>query len=306
MQDATQKQFSASSLGVNDSRFPDTQQIGGEPTIGEIISKANNLSPEQIEQILAYQRENGVRFGEAAVALGLANTDDVMWALAQQFHYPYSSEHDDACSDELVVAKQPFSAQAEAFRTTRSHLIMKLYSGVGQRHALAVVSPRSGDGKTYFAANMAVAFSQLSGRTLLIDANMRNPRLHEVFHLKPGAAGLSSILTGRAVSNVIQPVKGLPNLFVLPVGTVPPNPLELVERPAFGLLIRELLTKFDRVIVDTPAASQGMDGAVIAAKCGAALVMARQDVTHVSDMQTMVATLRMSDIQIVGSVLNGY
>ncbi|MFN3885970.1 MAG: tyrosine protein kinase, partial [Aquabacterium sp.] len=76
--------------------------------------------------------------------------------------------------------------------------------------------------------------------------------------------------------------------------------------PAFGLLIRELLTKFDRVIVDTPAASQGMDGAVIAAKCGAALVMARQDVTHVADMQAVVSTLRMSDIDIVGSVLNGY
>jgi len=306
MQDTHHKNFSASNLGVPDSRFPETQQLGGEPTIGELISRANNLSPDQIEQILTYQRENGVRFGEAAVALGLANTDDVMWALAQQFHYPYSGEHDDACSEELVVAKQPFSPQAESFRTTRSHLIMKLYSGVGPRNALAVVSPRGGDGKTYFAANLAVAFSQLSGRTLLIDANMRNPRLHEVFNLKPGSPGLSSILTGRSVSNVIQSVKALPNLFVLPVGTVPPNPLELVERPAFGLLIRELLTKFDRVIVDTPAASQGMDGAVIAAKCGAALVMARQDVTHVADMQAVVSTLRMSDIDIVGSVLNAY
>jgi protein-tyrosine kinase len=301
------KKFAPSGFVAADSRFPDTKQMEHqEPTIGEIISKANNLSTEQIEQILQYQREHSVRFGEAAVALGLANSDDVMWALAQQFHYPYSGEHDSAYGKELIVATSPFSAQAEAFRTTRSHLIMKMYSGDAPRKALAVISAESGDGKSYFAANMAVAFSQLSGRTLLIDANMRNPRQHEIFNLPAGTAGLTSILSGRAVSNVIQSVKSLPSLFILPVGTVPPNPLELVERPAFGLLIRELLTKFDHVLVDTPAASQGMDGAVIAAKCGAAVLLARQDVTHIRSLQALVGALRMSDTTLVGSIVNDY
>jgi protein-tyrosine kinase len=87
---------------------------------------------------------------------------------------------------------------------------------------------------------------------------------------------------------------------------VPPNPLELVERPAFGLLIRELLTKFDHVIVDTPSASQGMDGAVIAAKCGAAVLMARQDVTRVNSLQSLVGALRISDTRLIGSILNNY
>jgi protein-tyrosine kinase len=300
------KQFHHSKLDVSDSRFPDTQQVTQEPSIGEIIGRANNLSPEQIEQIVQYQRDHSVRFGEAAVALGLANTDEVMWALAQQFHYPYSNDSESSFNSELVVAKSPFSQQAESFRTTRSHLIMKLYSGDAPRKALAIVSPETGDGRSYFAANIAAAFSQLSGRTLLIDANMRNPRLHEIFNLNGGTAGLSGILTGRAMSNVIQSVKSLPSLFILPVGTVPPNPLELVERPAFGILIRELLTKFDRVIVDTPAASQGMDGPVIAAKCGAALVLARQDITHVDALQGLVSTLRMADTRLVGSVLNHY
>jgi protein-tyrosine kinase len=296
------KKFVPSGFVAADSRFPDTKTEHVEPTIGEIISKANNLSTEQIESILQYQRDNSVRFGEAAVALGLANSDDVMWALAQQFHYPYSGEHDSAYGKELIVATSPFSAQAEAFRTTRSHLIMKMFSGTGPRKALAVVSAESGDGKSYFAANMAVAFSQLSGRTLLIDANMRNPRQHEIFNLPAGTAGLTSILSGRAVSNVIQSVKSLPSLFILPVGTVPPNPLELAERPAFGLLIRELLTKFDHVLVDT----QGMDGAVIAAKCGAAVLLARQDVTHIRSLQSLVGALRVSDTTIVGSIVNDY
>lgn len=290
-----------------ESSFPETQQQSpNERSIGEIISQANNLSPEQIQEILAYQRTNGVRFGEAAVALGLANSDDVLWALAQQFHYPYASEHSSRLPAELVIATKPFSAQAEAIRSMRSHLIMRLYSDAGPRSALAIVSPDSGDGKTYFAANIAAAFSQLSGRTLLIDADMRNPRLHEIFGLQGKTVGLSSILSGRAASNVICPIKELPSLFVLPVGATPPNPLELLERPAFGLLIRELLTKFDQVIVDTPAASLGADSAVIAARCGAAAVIARQDKSRMYALQELVSTISMGPIKLVGTVINEF
>lgn len=288
------------------SNFQETQQMQGEKSIGEIIQEANNLSPTQIEQILAYQRENGVRFGEAAVALGLANSDDVLWALAQQFHYPYANESKSTLNPELIVASKPFTEQAEAFRAIRSHLIMKIYSEEGPRPALAVISPNSGDGKTYFAANLAVAFSQLPGRTLLIDADMRNPRLHALFNLTNRGGGLSSILSGRAASKVIQSVPELPSLFVLPVGATPPNPLELLERPALGLLLRELKTKFDRIIVDTPAASLGTDGAVIAAKCGAALLVARQDQSRMQAVQQLSRVIAMGPARMVGAVVNEY
>ena len=289
------------------SNFQDTEQVPRERSIGEIISEANKLSPDQIEQILNYQRENGVRFGEAAVALGLANSDDVLWALAQQFHYPYTNENKAGINQELVVATKPFTDQAEAFRAIRSHLIMTVYSQEeGPRPAICVISPNSGDGKTFFAANIAVAFSQLSGRTLLIDADMRNPRQHEIFGLPQHAVGLSSILSGRASSQVIHHVQHLPSLYVLPVGVVPPNPIELVERPAFGMLVRELLTKFDRIIVDTPAASKGADGAVIAAKCGAAVLMARRDHSRLTALQNIVHTVGLGRTQIVGAILNEF
>lgn len=288
------------------SDFQETQQLSSERSIGEIISEANKLSTDQIEQILGYQKDNGVRFGEAAVALGLANADDVLWALAQQFHYPYASEGKNSLNPELVVGASPFTVQAEAFRTIRSHLIMKVYSDEGPRPALAILSPDSGDGKTYFAANLAVAFSQLPGRTLLIDSDMRNPRIHELFNLPSRSGGLSSILSGRAASKVIQSVKELPNLFVLPVGPTPPNPLELLERPALGLLLRELKTKFDRIIVDTPAMSLGTDGPVIAAKCGAALVVTRQNQSRVPALQELIRTVKMSSAKIVGAIVNEY
>lgn len=275
--------------------------------IGEIMCQANNLSPEQIEQILAYQREKGGRFGEAAVALGLASGDEVLWALSQQFHYPYSQDTNQSFHPDLVVARQPFSDQAEAFRTMRSHLIMKMFSAPTQvRHALAVLSPDSGDGKSYFAANLAAAFSQLSGRTLLIDADMRTPRQHEIFGLTDSSLGLTSILTGRATSRAIHPIPQLPSLYVLPVGVAPPNPIELIERPAFGLLMRTLMTKFDRIIVDTPAASRGADGAVIAAKCGAAALIARRDHSRLTALQNIVNTVSLGNTRIVGSIINEF
>lgn len=294
-----------------DSAFAETEiarDVGGsDRSIGDIIKQANNLSPDQIENILKYQRDNGVRFGEAAVALGMASSDDVLWALAQQFHYPYSQDAAQGFHPDLVVANKPFTDQAEAFRTMRSHLIMKLYSHNDQpRQALSVLSADSGDGKSYFAANIAVAFSQLSGRTLLIDADMRNPRQHEIFGLSDKSGGLSNILSGRATTNAIQHVKELPSLYVLPVGVVPPNPLELVERPAFGLMIRELLTRFDRIIVDTPAASLGADYAVIAAKCGAAVMMARRDKSSLTALQNIQSTARIGQVNVVGAIINDF
>lgn len=275
-------------------------------SIGTIISETRNLSAEQVEQILVYQRKNSVRFGEAAIALGFASTDDVLFALAQQFHYPYAAEEQRKTSPELIALNQPFSVQAEAFRAIRSQVMMRVFADADAgRRALAVVSPDHGDGKTYFAANLAVTLAQLGGRTLLVDADLRSPRQHEVFNVR-NEAGLSGILAGRSETQVIQQIAGVPSLFILPVGVTPPNPVELVERPAFGLLIRELVAKFDHVIVDTPAACSGSDASVIAARCGSALVVARKNQSSVHALQDLVATLTGTPARLAGVIVNEF
>eukprot|EP00456_Euglypha_rotunda_P025601 TRINITY_DN2067_c0_g1_i41.p1 TRINITY_DN2067_c0_g1~~TRINITY_DN2067_c0_g1_i41.p1 ORF type:complete len:306 (-),score=75.31 TRINITY_DN2067_c0_g1_i41:918-1835(-) len=275
-------------------------------SIGDIIRQAKNLSDGQVETILQYQREHGVRFGEAAIALGFASADEILAALSQQFHYPYASEGKTGnFSQDLVVAHAPFSKQAEAFRAIRSQLTMRAFSGDVARRALAVISPDSGDGKSFFCSNLAVALSQLGGRTLLVDADLRGPRQHEVFGIENGA-GLSGLLAGRAEANVIQQVNDLPSLYVLPVGNIPPNPLELVERPAFGLLIAEFISKFDHVIVDTPAAALGSDAAVIAMKCGSALVVARKGQSRLASLQQLVGSLSGTQISLAGVIMNEY
>ena len=276
-------------------------------SIGDLIAESCKLKPEQVATILARQRKTGVRFGEAAIELGLATTDDVLFALAKQYHYPYAAQEQRKLSPELVALNEPFSAMAESFRAIRSQVMKRVFNErSGPRRALAVVSPNAGDGKTFFAANLAVSLAQLGGRTLLIDADMRSPRQHEVFNLA-NSEGLAGILSGRAAEGAgAQQVPGVPGLFVLPVGNTPPNPLELVERPAFGLLLSELMAQFDYVVVDTPAAEYGADAAVIADRCGASLMLAHQDISRVAAIEAMAIELAQDHPRLAGVVVNRY
>ncbi len=286
------------------TRADETALSAGEDRcIGDLIREKKSLSEQQIEAILAYQRDHGVRFGEAAVALGLATDADVVFALSQQFHYPYTPEDRRHIHPELVTATEPFGPRAEAFRAIRSQLMMRVFSPIEPRRAMAVVSPDSGDGRSYFVANLGIVLAQLGGRTLIMDANFRSPRQHELFGV-PNAAGLSGILSGRQEENVIYQAADIPSLFVMPVGILPPNPLELLERPAFRLLVGELLRKFDHVIVDTPPASSGSDAAVIASRCGAALVVSRKNKTRMASLNTLVDSMVAASAKLAGVVLN--
>ena len=272
-------------------------------SIGDFIGELGKLKPAQIEQVLAYQRLHGIRFGEAAVALKLVTRDDVMWALSKQFHYPYASGDGARFNSELVAAIDPFHAQTESFRGVRSQLMLGAMAAEMPKTALAVISPNVGDGKSFFAANLAIVFSQLGAKTLLIDADMRTSRQHLLFGI-PNDTGLSSVLSGRAGMNAMRAVPELPSLFVTPVGAMPPNPLELLQRPAFGLLLQELLAEFDHVIVDTPASIHGADSRVLAAKCGAAMVIARRHISGVKAVRQLVADASRSSVRFAGVVVN--
>lgn len=274
-------------------------------SIGDLLREARSLTPAQIEQILAYQKSHGLAFGEAAVALKLVSRDDVLWALSKQFHYPYvSAAAASTFNPELVTALDPFDEASEMFRDVRAQLVMGVMAPDLPRRGLAVLSPNIGDGKSYFAANLAVVFSQLGGRTLLIDADMRTPRQHLLFNIPAGHAGLSGILAGRTEDDVIHELPNLPGLFLLPAGTVPPNPLELVQRPTFALLLQEVCTKFDHVIIDSPAASHGADARVLAAISGTALIIGRRDHSRVDAIANLTNQLNKARVRLAGVVIN--
>lgn len=288
---------------------------GNDPrSIGHIISQANKLTAEQIERILAHQRETGQRFGEAAVALGVVEKKDVVWALAQQYNYPYRNQSDTARADELVVANAPFSDHAELFRNLRSQLLIKLAAvqNPGARIesttgvCVSVLSPRRGDGRSFTAANLALALAQLGGRVALVDADMRNARLQRLFRIEGRCTGLSEALNGRASPGLYVAIPEFPNMFVLPSGIRPPNPQELVERPVFDSLLRELRSRFSHVIVDTPASDAGIDGISIASKCGHSLLVARKDKTSMAELAKLRKMCERANVNVLGSVMNAY
>lgn len=275
----------------------------GLPPHDELLGKGLGLDAAQIQKVLAHQRDRGGRFGESAVALGFATEGRVAEILSRQYRYAHAGPGGLRHAD-LVVANEPFSAAAEVFRSIRAQLKLRSV-GASTRPAIAVLSHGRGEGKSYFAANLAVAFSQLGERTLLIDANLRNPRLQSVFGVDE-SAGLSNVLAARSESHAVHPVPGLPNLFVLPVGPVPPNPLELVESGRFAAMLAMVSANFDHVVVDTPAFSDGMDGAVIAATCRLALIVVRRDRSATHGVQDLVAALSRSPAEIAGVVLNDF
>jgi protein-tyrosine kinase len=271
--------------------------------MGQILRESKGLTDVQFEQILAYQTKHHLRFGEAAVALRLATQEEVLWALSQQFRYPYSAAS--GLSAELVAAVDPFGSQAEAIRGIRSQLMLAARTGDQPKRPLAVLSPDVGDGKSYLAANLAISYSQLGASTVIIDADMRTPRQHQLFSIS-NESGLSGILSGRAQLNVILTVADLPNLFVLPVGTLPPNPLDLLQRPAFEELLQFLLTKFDHIVVDAPAAVHGADALVIAAKCDLALVIGRRGRTQMKAVDGLLGQVTRSGAGLAGVVINDH
>jgi len=144
--------------------WPDTQAMeipdssdGTHLSIGDILRRQKNFTPAQIEQILLLQRERGIKFGQAAVRLNLASESEVLWALSQQFHYPYAANRPSSpLHEELVMANGPFSSEVECFRILRSQLTMGILSATATpRRALAIVSPDIGDGKTFVLSNLA-------------------------------------------------------------------------------------------------------------------------------------------------------
>ena len=272
-------------------------------TIGALLVDAGHLAPENVQRILDYQKKAGLLFGEAGVAMGLLDEEEVQRALALQFGQICLAP-DSGLGSELIAATDPNCAAVEHLRALRSQLMLRWFENDARQAALAVVSPGSGEGRSYITANLAVLFSQLGKRTLLIDADLRRPRQHHIFGL-PGRIGLSSVLAGRAGWDAVCEIKSLPELWVLPAGATPPTPQELLARPGFAKLIQAFRSSYDVILVDTPAAEHCADASTIATRAGAALMLACRDATSVPRVASLAEDLRQFGVTIVGAVLNG-
>jgi receptor protein-tyrosine kinase len=275
-----------------------------ERSMGAVLIDAARITPEQVQQILGLQAELGLRFGEAAIQLGYLTPADIDYALSRQFDYAYLKRGESALSETLIAAYDPFIPRVEALRALRAQLMLRWFNDAA-RKVLAVVSPASGEGRSYVAANLAIVFSQLGQRTLLIDADLRNPSQHRLFGLE-NRYGLSAVLSGRASTETIHRIPALLDLSVLPAGVVPPNPQELLARPAFAQVLAQLGAHYDVILLDTAPAADTADAQTVAARAGAALIIAKKNRSSTAQVRAAAHSLAAGKTEVLGAVLNEF
>lgn len=270
--------------------------------IGKLLQDAGKLKQQDMERVLKLQHEQNLRFGEAAIKLGLVTEADIEHALSFQFEYPYLTNDQEGLSNQLVAATVPHGTEAEALRSVRSQLLLRWFQE--GRKTLAIGCAREGDGASYLVANLAVLFAQLGRKTLLIDADMREPRQHQIFNLGNGK-GLSDILAGRADATIASPIKSFPTLSVLPSGSPPPNPAELLGRQAFPDLLNSLEHVYDIVLIDTPPAQYVSDFQIVSARAGAVLIAARRNVSRLTALAEIKDKIVLTGAQLIGAIVLG-
>ncbi|KAF0815387.1 putative tyrosine-protein kinase in cps region [Andreprevotia sp. IGB-42] len=270
--------------------------------IGTLLLERGSITQSQAALVLEHQRRRGLRFGEAAVELGLVSDADIRRALSAQFDYSYAHSGESSISPLVTAACNPFSPEVEALRSLRSQLLLRWFEA--EQHALMVVGSEAGPSASILAANLAVVFSQMGERTLLVDANLRQPQQQTLFDLK-GRHGLTDLMAGRAEpSTCIQQLHTLPGLSILAAGTQVPNPQELLSRQEFALWCEQLAQQFDVVLFDAPSLSLGADAQLIGARARGALLLAQRNKTAVADVAMLRDQLRVAGTEVVGCVLD--
>lgn len=270
--------------------------------IGDILAEQHQLRDEDIERAISLQKEKNIKFGEAAQELGLVTEKDVVHALSTQFGLAVARHGKSDYPPELVAAfGSDVHPQLQVLRDIRTQLMLGWFSS-GQR-ALTVAG--ADDSASTFVANLAVVFSQINKRTLLIDANLRSPRQHDIFRI-PLRRGLSDILAGRAELDSLENIESFPALSVLPAGTVPPNPEELLGQDNFRALHQMVCNRFDVVLYDMPALSASPSSLNVAALANGTIMVVRRDRTCTRDVRRAADRLAACGIPVVGSVLVDY
>jgi len=200
----------------------------------------------------------------------------------------------------LVVHVDPRNPRAESFRTLRTNLQFVNIDSVSP--SLVVTSSLPGEGKTTTTSNLAIALAETGARVVVVDGDLRLPRLAETMGLE-GVVGLTDVLIGRAdLADVLQPW-GRGSLFVLPAGRVPPNPSELLGSTAMVSLLDTLTGTFDFVLVDAPPLLPVTDAAILSKLTSGALVVAAAGRTKRQELQSALRNLEHVGSRVLGLVL---
>jgi len=307
-----------------ESTFPDTMaQLDQE--IAKALVLLFKLSDDAIDRILEAMTHMGTSFSEAALHTGLVTMSELEAArqwLGQERAIHHRGIIEEALRKQsgrreimtepeewvtpgpgLLLAHNPDTARSETIRTLRTELLMRT-NGLRDAGVFAIVSPGAGEGRSQLSAELALAFAQLGGRTLLVDADLRRPHLHSLF----GATndiGLAQALTGNGNAR-LRRVSGPLHMSLVTSGPPPLNPLELLSSRSFERLVADWRRAFEYVVIDTPPVSEFSDGVAVATVASNLVVMVRANETSFHGLTEMRRKLDTTRARVVGAVISNY
>ncbi|MCC6644795.1 MAG: polysaccharide biosynthesis tyrosine autokinase [Polyangiaceae bacterium] len=201
---------------------------------------------------------------------------------------------------ELIVHFKPTSMIAEAARSIRSNVLF-----MNPDHppkVILITSALAGEGKTTTATTLAATFAQTGKRVVIVDIDLRRPRLHRVFGVS-SQIGVTTCLLGESLDEALSETV-VPNLWVLPCGPTPPNPAELVMSDRMSQLLKELSSRFDRVIVDSPPVNPVADASILATRVDGTILVSRAFETGIDHVRAAKRSLVDVKASILGGILN--
>ncbi|HOD28121.1 MAG TPA: polysaccharide biosynthesis tyrosine autokinase [Syntrophales bacterium] len=205
-------------------------------------------------------------------------------------------------ADDLVSHLSPKSTASEAYRGIRTSI---LFSSAEQAPQVLIISssgPR--EGKTITSANIAITMAQAGNRVVILDCDMRRPRVHKIFSLSRDR-GMSNLLVGNDELDNVVLHTDIPNLDVIPSGPIPPNPSEVLSSQRMADLIEVLRGRYDRIIIDTPPITAVTDAVILSKVVDGVVLIVRAGVAHRELVRNAVEQLRQVNAHILGAVLNG-
>lgn len=206
----------------------------------------------------------------------------------------------DAKKRPLIVHADPRNPRAESFRSLRTNL--QFVNVEGGPRSFVVSSAGPGEGKSTTTANLAISLAETGASVVLIDGDLRLPRVAEYLGIE-GGVGLTDVLVGRAELTDVLQKWGRGKFFVLPAGRIPPNPSELLGSMAMARLLEQLTSQFDYVLIDAPPLLLVTDAAVVSKLTGGAILVAASGSTKKQELAGAVRTLESIGSKLLGVVV---
>ncbi|MBS4209168.1 CpsD/CapB family tyrosine-protein kinase [Bacillus sp. FJAT-50079] len=201
----------------------------------------------------------------------------------------------------LVTYTDPESLISEQFRTIRTNISFIMGEKKGRN--ILITSAGKQDGKSTTAANIAVSMVQQKEKILLIDGNLREPNIHNIFK-SSNETGLTDVLTGKSTfENAVYPTK-IGSLDILTSGPIPSNPVELLASYSMKQLLQKLNSFYDTIIIDSPPVLEVTDTKIIANLCDGVVLVVRQNKTKSEKIIETKKVLEYAKAHIIGVVLN--